>query len=65
MITRENEYGELDWDELREDLLDHYGADVIFDPALPVSMIDVPHADEDELAKLAEQAGLDLEDYRE
>ena len=63
MITRESEYEDLDWDDLRVDLAEIYGDGISYHPELPVKLVDVMHAEEEELILLARHAGLKPEDY--
>lgn len=65
MITSRREYEDIDYEELREDLLQLYGPGVTFNPNMKIMIIDIEHADEDELIRIAEESGYDLERYRE
>ena len=58
--------GSIDFDRLREDLMDEYGAQMVsFTGAMGYSdMCDAQEASEDELLEMARREGLDIEKYR-
>lgn len=58
--------GNIDFDRLREDLMDEYGAQMVtFTGAMGYSdMCDAQHASEEELLKMAQREGFNLDKYR-
>jgi hypothetical protein len=56
----------MDYDRLRDDLLDYYGTAMFSGfPMAVIETINVENASEDELEELARKAGYDLSDYEE
>lgn len=58
--------GNIDFDRLREDLMDEYGAQMVsFTGAMGYSdMCDAQEASEDELLEMARREGINIEKYR-
>ncbi len=55
---------QIDFDRLRRDLLNYYGTAMMSaSPMAMMNVIDVEHADERRLIKLAEDAGIRLDAY--
>ncbi|MBR4669007.1 MAG: hypothetical protein IKO84_00255 [Butyrivibrio sp.] len=66
LFSHKSNDGNIDFDKLREDLMDEYGAQMVsFTGAMGYSdMCDAQEASEDELLELARREGLNIEKYR-
>ncbi len=54
----------MDFDSLREDLIDYFGSASGIIPIAMADVIEVETADEDKLIDIAQDAGFDLDDYK-
>ncbi len=66
LFSHKSNDGNIDFDRLREDLMDEYGAQMVsFTGAMGYSdMCDVQEASEDELLEMARREGINIEKYR-
>ncbi len=66
LFSHKSNDGNIDFDKLREDLMDEYGAQMVsFTGAMGYSdMCDAQEASEDELLELARREGANIEKYR-
>jgi hypothetical protein len=53
----------IDFEKLREDLIDYFGTAMGTFPIAVVEIANIENASEQELIKIATQNGFDLEDY--
>ncbi len=54
----------IDYEKLREDLINYYGSATTFYPASYMDVIKVQNANNEELIYIAQQNNFDLEDYK-
>ena len=53
----------IDFDKLREDLIDYYGTAIGISPIAVMNVVEVETASDKELIRLATQNGFNLSDY--
>lgn len=58
-------YTEIDYERLRRDLMDYFGAAMMYYPVAVVDLTKVEHASDSELEQIALQCGFNLSDYEE
>ena len=54
---------ELDYERLREDLIDYYGSAMMYNPMAVIELSDVENASDFKLEQIAIQNGFNLSDY--
>lgn len=66
LFSHKSNSGDIDFNRLREDLMDEYGAQMVsFAGAMGYSdMCDAQTASEDELLEMARREGMNIEKYR-
>lgn len=57
------DYDNIDFDELRRDLMDYFGTATPMFPMAFMDVIDVENASEDKLIQIALDNGFDLDNY--
>ena len=65
-FSHSDKTGDIDYNKLREDLMDEYGAQMVtFTGAMGYSdMCDAQNATEDQLIEMAQREGINLNKYR-
>lgn len=56
-------YEQIDYDRLREDLIDYFGTAMIYNPMAVIELSDVENASDYKLEQIAIKNGFDLSDY--
>lgn len=54
---------DIDYERLRNDLIDYYGTAIAYNPMAVIELSDVENASIDKLVQIAMQNGFDLSDY--
>lgn len=57
------DYDNIDFEELRRDLMDYFGTATPMFPVAMMDLIDVEHASEDKLIQIALDNNFDLDNY--
>lgn len=56
-------YEQIDYDKLREDLIDYFGTAMVYNPVAVIELSDVENASDYKLEQIAIRNGFDLSDY--